>query len=124
MSNPFKDLIRKTALKAQETFNIDEEKTQKFLDATNKVIDKTAETMDQVEQATNGFEGNLKQRLLRAKDAFVNSEADPAPFSKETPKEKASSSQAPKPVTSKSVSTKKAVKKTTKKSTTKKVQKP
>lgn len=77
MSNPFKDLIKKTAAKAQETFNIDEAKTEKFIKAADQIIDKTASKIEEFEKSTNGFEGDLKSRFLRAKDALMNKDTEP-----------------------------------------------
>ena len=119
MSNPFKDLIRKTALKAQEAFNIDESKTERFLAQADKVINKTSEKIGQFEKATNQLEETLKTKAERFREALKN---DETPTSSkpivQSPQEQVEPEV--KPVTKKSVAKKAASKKATSKTVAKK----
>lgn len=90
MGHFLKDSLRKMAQKAQESFNLDEEKTEKFIQKAEKAVDVTAEKLNQFEQQTNAYEGNLAQRLKAAKEAFMQKTdappSDPSPQAKPSSK--------------------------------------
>lgn len=71
MAHLLKDLLRQASAKAQEAFNIDEEKTKNFVSKADGFVDLAGQKLEYAEKTVNSYEKNLKERLKAAKEAFL-----------------------------------------------------